>query len=69
MEKSVQCVKKEAKKIAQQIMAPLSLNRLITSLRVFTRVEVDFDGSFKTVQGRRNPRQKRYLCLFTCLAS
>ena len=62
------CQKRKAK-IAQQIMVPLPLNRLTTSLRAFTRVAVDFGGPFMTVQGRGNPRQKRYLCLFTCLAS
>ena len=62
------CQKRKAK-IAQQIMAPLPLNRLTTSLRAFTRVAVDFGGPFMTVQGRGKPRQKRYLCLFTCLAS
>ena len=62
------CQKRKAK-ITQQIMAPLPLNRLSTSLRAFTRVAVDFGGPFMTVQGRGKPRQKRYLCLFTCLAS
>ena len=56
-------------KIAQQIMAPLPLNRLTTSLRAFAKVAVDFGGPFMTMQGRGKPRQKRYLCLFTCLAS
>ena len=50
-------------------MAPLPLNRLTTSLRAFTKVAVDFGGLFLTIQGRGKPRQKRYLCLFTCLAS
>ena len=49
-------------------MAPLPLNRLTTSLRAFARVGVDFAGPFITVQGRGKRRQKRYLCLFTCLA-
>ena len=62
------CQKRKAK-IAQQIMAPLPLNRLTMSLRAFTRVAVDFGGPFITVQGRGKPRQKRCLCLFTCLAS
>ena len=50
-------------------MAPLPLNRLTTSLRAFAKVAVDFGGPFMTMQGRGKPRQKRYLCLFTCLAS
>ena len=62
------CQKRKAK-IAPQIMAPLPLNRLTTSLRAFTRVAVDFGGPFMTVQGRGKPRQKRDMCLFTCLAS
>ena len=50
-------------------MAPLPLNRLKLSLRAFTRTAVDFGGPFVTIQGRGRQRQKRYLCLFTCLAS
>ena len=44
--------------IVQQIMAPLSLNRLTTPLRAFTRVAIDFGGWFMTVQGKGKPRQK-----------
>ena len=62
------CQKRKAK-VAQQIMAPLPLNRLTTSLRAFSKVAVDFGGPFMTIQGRGKPRHKRYLCLFTCLAS
>ena len=54
------CQKRKAK-VAQQIMAPLPLNRLTTSLRAFAKVAVDFGGPFMTVQGRRKPRQKRYV--------
>ena len=50
-------------------MTPLPLNRLKLSLRAFTRTAVDFGGPFVTIQGRGRQRQKRYLCLFTCLAS
>ena len=46
-------------------MALLPLSRLKSSFRVFTRTAVDFGGPFITVQGR----EKRYLCLFTCLAT
>ena len=50
-------------------MAPLPLNRLETSLRAFMKVAVDFGGPFITIQGRGRRREKRYLCLFTCLTS
>ena len=50
-------------------MAPLPLARLQTSLKAFTRTAVDFGGPFITIQGRGKRRQKRYLCLFTCLAT
>ena len=50
-------------------MAPLPLCRLQSSLRAFTRAAVDFAGPFMTIQGRGKQRCKRYLCLFTCLAS
>ena len=50
-------------------MAPLPAARLKTSLRAFARSAVDFAGPFTTVQGRGKRREKRYLCLFTCLAS
>ena len=30
---------------------------------------MDFAGPFITIQGRGKRRQKRYLCLFTCLAT
>ena len=49
-------------------MAPLPLNRLETSLRAFTKVAVDFGDPllpYKVEEGR----EKRYLCLFTCLTS
>ena len=50
-------------------MAPLPLNRLETSLRAFMKVAVDFGGPFINIQGRGRRREKRYLCLFTCLTS
>ena len=39
------------------------------SLRAFSQTSVDFGGPFITKQGRGKARQKRYLCLFTCLAT
>ena len=50
-------------------MAPLPKSRLKSSLRTFVRSAVDFAGPFITVQGRGKRREKRYLCLFTCLAT
>ena len=62
------CKRKKAKN-AQQIMAPLPLHRLMTSMRAFTRTAVDYGGPFVTMQGRGRKREKRYLCLCTCLTS
>ena len=50
-------------------MAPLPTSRLKPSLRAFVRSAVDFAGPFITVQGRGKRREKRYLCLFTCLST
>ena len=36
---------------------------------LFAQTAVNFGGPFVTIQGRRSRRQKRYLCLFTCLAT
>ena len=63
-----ECRRRKAKS-GQQIMAPLPLARVQTSLRVFTRTSVDFGSPFITIQGRGKRREKRYLCLFTCLAT
>lgn len=49
-------------------MAPLSQLRTQQSMRAFSQTSVDFAGPFLTKQGRGNTRQKRYLCLFTCLS-
>ena len=38
-------------------------------LRAFSKIAVDFAGPFFIIQGRGKARQKRYLCLFTCLLS
>ena len=56
-------------KAAKQIMAPLPQIRLRLSLPPFAQTVVDFGGPFVTIQGRRSRRQKRFLCLFTCLAT
>ena len=64
----MECRRRKAK-ACQQIMAPLPLARLETSMRAFTKIAVDFSGPFVTVQGRGKRRQKRYLCLFTCMTT
>ena len=56
-------------KISGQVMAPLPKSRLQLPLRVFERAGVDYGGPYLTKQGRRKTRAKRYLCLFTCLAT
>ena len=63
-----ECRRRKAK-ACQQVMAPLPIVRLTTSLRAFTKTAVDFGGPFITVQGRGKRRLKRYLCLFTYLAT
>ena len=63
-----ECRRRKAK-AGQQKMAPLPLARVQTSLRAFTRTSVDFGGPFIIIQGRGKRREKRYLCLFTCLAT
>ena len=64
----IECRRRKGKP-GEKIMAPLPIARLQTSLRAFSRTAVDFGGPFITVQGRGKSRQKRYLCLFTCLAT
>ena len=63
-----ECRRRKAK-AAKQVMAPLPQIRLRLSLRAFAQTAVDFGGPFITIQGRGTRRQKRYLCLFTCLAT
>ena len=49
-------------------MAPLPKTRLCFTFWPFTNQSaVDFAGPLSTVQGRRKPRQIRWLCLLTCL--
>ncbi|XP_067040969.1 uncharacterized protein [Acropora muricata] len=63
-----ECRKRKAKP-ASQVMAPLPRIRVKEPLRAFSKIAVDFAGPFFTIQGRGKARQKRYLCLFTCLLS
>jgi hypothetical protein len=62
-----QC-KRRRSKPASQIMAPLPKVRLRFTYRAFDQSSVDFAGPFVTVQGRGRRRQKRWLCVFTCLS-
>ena len=64
----MECRRRKAKP-ATQVMAPLPRIRVKEPLRAFSRIAVDFAGPFFTIQGRGKTRQKRYLCLFTCLLS
>ena len=64
----MECRRRKAK-AARQIVAPLPLSRLMASTRAFTRIAVDFGGPYITVQGRGKRREKRNLCLFTCMAT
>ena len=50
-------------------MAPLPSIRLQNTMRAFTETSIDYAGPFITKQGRGKSRNKRYLCLFTCLAT
>ena len=68
-EKECLVCRRRKSKPCSQIMAPLPTSRLKPSLRAFVRSAVDFAGPFITVQGRGKRREKRYLCLFTCLAT
>ena len=50
-------------------MAPIPEIRLRFTFRPFDQTAVDYAGPFTTVQGRGVRRQKRWLCLFTCLST
>jgi hypothetical protein len=60
--------KRQKGKVKQQIMGPIPEFRLGKSMQAFSETAVDFAGPFVTKQGRGKSRQKRYLCVFTCLA-
>jgi hypothetical protein len=61
--------KRRRAKAASQVMAPLSKTRFSPPFQAFSRVSIDYGGPFVTIQGRGRKRQKRWLCLFTCLLS
>jgi hypothetical protein len=63
-----ECKKRKAKATIQ-IMSPLPHSRLDTTMRAFNKCGLDFAGPFETKMGRGKTRNKRYLCLFTCMAT
>ena len=69
VENCPECRRKFRAKPVGQKMAPLPASRLTLPLRAFGRIGTDFVGPFFTKQGRGKSRMKRYLCLFTCLAT
>ena len=68
-EKACNECRKRKLKAGEQVMAPLPNVRFRQPLRAFAHVSVDYGGPFVTIQGRGKRRQKRWLCLFTCLNS
>ena len=54
---------------ASQVMAPLPKYRFSPPFQAFSRVSIDYGGPFITIQSRGRRREKRWLCLFTCLLS
>ena len=67
-EKQCNGCKRRRNKPASQVMAPLPKVRLRFTYRAFDQCGVDYAGPFTTIQGRGRKRQKRYLCVFTCLS-
>ena len=61
--------KKCKNKAASQIMAPLPSSRTRMTYRAFDETAVDYAGPIKTIQGRGKKRQKRWLCVFTCMTT
>lgn len=61
--------KRRKNKPATQIMGPLPQVRLRFTYRAFDQTAVDYAGPFTTIQGRGRQRLKRWLCVFTCLAT
>ena len=68
-EKKCNACKIRNAKAAVQIMSPLPESRMKASIKPFTRCGLDFGGPFLTKVGRGKVRNKRYLCLFTCLST
>ena len=53
----------------QPMMALLPASHTEATYRAFELSSVDYAGPFVTKQGRGRAREKRYLCLFTCLST
>ena len=51
--------------VAGQVMGMLTC----FTYRAFDQTSVEYAAPFSTVQGRGKQRQKRWLCLFTCVAT
>ena len=62
-------VEDERQKAYTQNTAPRTSTRSAMSLQAFERVAIDYRGPFITIHGRGQRREKRYLYLFTCLAT
>ncbi|KAL4238005.1 hypothetical protein ACF0H5_002716 [Mactra antiquata] len=69
VEKNCSTCRRNKAKPSEQIMAPLPAARTGMPMRAFAHTAVDYGGPFETIQGRGKVREKRYLCLFTCLAT
>ena len=69
VERQCMLCRRQKASTASQIMAPLPRLRTQLSLKAFSQTSVDFGGPFLTKQGHGKTRQKRYLCLFTCLST
>ena len=63
------CKKRFNAKPLGQMMALLPRPRVVSSIKAFDRIGVDYEGPYLTKQGRGKSRAKRYLCLFTCLVT
>ena len=68
-ESSCNKCKKTHAKPKTQIMAPLPIQRVSSSMKAFESCGLDYAGPFHTKAGRGKPKHKRYLCLFTCTAT
>ena len=60
------CILQKAKPVPPQ-MAPLPAERTEQTLQAFETCSVDYGGPYLTRQGRSRVKQKRYICLFSCL--